>query len=329
MEPNEYVQLKRLVKDSGLLQKRPSRYIPRVGAIAAMLAASITILLMFDSLWAQLANAAFLAFIFVQLSFLGHDLGHKQVFRSSANNDRLGLFVTCLVGINRTWWVQKHNEHHSNPNNLGLDPDVDLPVIAFSEDDAMASSGIARLIIRHQAFLFYPLVCLEGVVLKVSGIQYMFRNRLRFPVAEPVIMAGHIAGYLGLVFLALPIWEGLLFIAVNHLLMGLYISSTFAPNHKGMLMLDGNSKLDFLRKQVLTARNVKPNPLNDYLYGGLNYQIEHHLFPGMPRSCLKQAREIVRPFCAQRSIEYYETGIVRSQTEILQFLHQVSAPLRA
>lgn len=328
-EPNEYAHLKKLVSEAGLLQRNPIRYIPRIGINMLMLLASIAVLLMVDNLWIQMANAAFLAFIFVQLSFLGHDLGHKQVFRSSRNNDRLGLFVSLLVGINRTWWVQKHNEHHSNPNNTGLDPDVNLPVIAFSEDDARGKNGIPRLIIRHQAFLFYPLVCLEGIVLKVSGIQHLTRNRVRFPVAEPVMMAGHIIGYLGLVFLSLPVLEGLLFIAVNQLLMGLYIGSTFAPNHKGMMVLDSSSKLDFLRKQVLTSRNVKPNLLNDYLYGGLNYQIEHHLFPGMPRNCLKRAREIVQPFCEQHSIQYHETGVVRSQREILQFLHHVSAPLRA
>ena len=121
----------------------------------------------------------------------------------------------------------------------------------------------------------------------------------------------------------------MLFIAVNQLLIGLYIGSTFAPNHKGMLMLDGKMKLDFLRRQVLTSRNVKSNPINDLVYGGLNYQIEHHLFPSMPRNRLKEAQEIVRPFCREHSISYYETGVIQSQREILQYLHHVSAPLRA
>ena len=121
-------------------------------------------------------------------------------------------------------------------------------------------------------------------------------------------MAGHIGVYTCLVFLSLPFWQGLLFIAVNQLLIGLYIGSTFAPNHKGMLMLDGKVKLDFLRRQVLTSRNVKSSHVNDLLYGGLNYQIEHHLFPSMPRHHLKEAQKIVRPFCGEYSISYYETG---------------------
>ena len=326
---NEYAQLKNLVRNAGLLEKNPGHYYVKLALNLGLLALSIAVLTLVDNVWIQLLNAVFLAFITVQLCFLGHDLGHEQVFRSVRNNDRLGLFVSFLVGINRTWWVEKHNQHHGNPNDLELDPDINLPLIAFSEDQALRMRGIPRLVVRHQALLFYPLLCLEGFVLKVSGILYVFSNRLKFPVAEPIIVAGHIVIYLGLVFLSLPAWQGLLFIAVNQFVIGLYIGSTFAPNHKGMLVLDGKAPLDFLRKQVLTSRNVKSSRLNDYLYGGLNYQIEHHLFPGMPRNRLKEAQEIVMPFCRDHSISYYETGIIHSQKEILQFLSHVSAPLRA
>ena len=327
--PNEYTQLKRLVKAAGLLEKNPGHYAIKMAVNLGLLALSVAVLMFVDTVWLQMLNAALLAFTIVQISYVGHDLGHKQVFRSSQNNDRLGLFVSFLIGINRTWWVEKHNEHHSNPNDLDMDPDIELPVVAFSEDQARGMRGIARLIVRYQAFLFYPLVSFEGFVLRFSGIRYMFGNRLMFPIAEPLMMAGHIGVYTGLVFLSLPVWQGLLFIAVNQLLIGLYIGSTFAPNHKGMLLLDGKTQLDFLRKQVLTARNVKSSPLNDLLYGGLNYQIEHHLFPSMPRNRLKEAQEIVRPFCEEHSISYHETGVVQSQREILQYLHHVSAPLRA
>ena len=329
LNPNEYAELKNLVKNAGLLEKNPGHYAVKLAVNLGLLALSVAVLTLVDSVWIQMLNAAFLAFIMVQLCFLGHDLGHKQVFRSSRNNDRLGLLVSFLIGVNRTWWVEKHNEHHSNPNDLGLDPDINLPLIAFSNDQARGMRGIPRLIVKYQAFLFYPLLCFEGFVLKVSSVQYMYGNKLKFPVAEPIMMAGHIAIYTGLVFLSLPVWQGLLFVAVNQLLIGLYIGSTFAPNHKGMLILDGDTPLDFLRKQVLTARNVKSSRLNDFLYGGLNYQIEHHLFPSMPRNRLKNAQKIVMPFCRERSISYYETGIVDSQREILQCLHHVSAPLRA
>ncbi len=109
----------------------------------------------------------------------------------------------------------------------------------------------------------------------------------------------------------------------------IYMATVFAPNHKGMLQVDGDEKLDFLRAQVLTSRNIHPNPLTDYWFGSLNYQVEHHLFPSMPRSSVPRAHEIVKEYCAEIGVEYYETSFVRSYRELLEFLHEVGAPLRS
>ena len=325
---DNYAQLKNTIRTAGLLDKNPTRYIGKISALTILAAVSIAILIITDNLWVQIANAALLAFTTVQLCFLGHDAGHQQVFRTTRNNDRLGLMVSLLVGVNRTWWVDKHNEHHGNPNDVDADPDVNLPLIAFSPQQALDSSGIKALVIRHQAVLFYPLTCLESFVLKASGFPRLLRRDVKYRLAEPGVMIGHIALYLGLIFWCLPVLEGLVFLTVHHVLTGLYVSSTFAPNHKGMLLTDASSKIDFLSQQVLTSRNVRPSPMNDTLYGGLNYQIEHHLFPTMPRHNLGKARPIIMDFCRRNGIAYYETGLVQSHREILQYLHQVSAPLR-
>ena len=325
---DNYAQLKDTIRQAGLLDKNPTRYIGKILAAAILMAVSIAILIVTDNIWIQIGNAALLAFTTVQLCFLGHDAGHQQVFKKTRHNDRLGLVVSLLVGVNRTWWVDKHNEHHGNPNDVDADPDVNLPLIAFSPQQAQASTGIAALIIRHQAALFYPLTCLESFVLKVSGIPRLLRRDVKYKVAEPTVMITHIALYAGLVFWCLPGWEGLVFLAVHHVLTGLYVSATFAPNHKGMLLTDASTRIDFLSQQVLTSRNVRPSPMNDMLYGGLNYQIEHHLFPTMPRYNLGKARPIIMDFCRRNGIAYYETGIIRSHREILQYLHEVSAPLR-
>jgi fatty acid desaturase len=82
------------------------------------------------------------------------------------------------------------------------------------------------------------------------------------------------------------------------------------------------------RRQVITARNVYAHPWNDFWYGGLNYQIEHHLFPSMPRNNLKKAQKVVKAFCQEHEISYYETSVARSYKEILSFLHGIGTPLR-
>ena len=172
VEPNEFAQLKRLVKGAGLLEKRPGHYAVKFAVNLSLLVLSVAVLTLVDGVWLQMLNAALLAFIIVQMSFLGHDLGHKQVFRSSRNNDTLGLFVSFLIGINLTWWVEKHNEHHSNPNDLDMDPDIELPVVAFSEDQARGMKGVARLIVRHQGLSFLSAGLFRGIRAQV----------LRYPV---------------------------------------------------------------------------------------------------------------------------------------------------
>ena len=93
-------------------------------------------------------------------------------------------------------------------------------------------------------------------------------------------------------------------------------------------MMDGNEEMGFLRRQVLTSRNIKGNLFTDFWYGGLNYQIEHHLFPSMPRNKLGEFQKIAKAFCKEHSIRYHETGIFQSHKEILQSLHEESSPLR-
>jgi fatty acid desaturase len=122
--------------------------------------------------------------------------------------------------------------------------------------------------------------------------------------------------------------RAVLFVLIHHALAGLYLGWVFAPNHIGMRILEADSRMDFLRRQVLTTRNVRPHPLIDFWYGGLNYQIEHHLFPNMPRNQLRRARDLVKGFCAAQGIPYYETGVFRSCSDVLKNLHEVSAQLR-
>lgn len=327
---SEYAELKQLVKEQGLLDKQPGYCARMVVVTFSLLALAVAVLVLADSLWLRLLDAAALAFVFTQISFIGHDAGHQQFCRSAGRNDIILLGVSFLMGLDRTWWVEKHIRHHRNPNYLDLDPDISVSVLAFTEERALDKRGFSRFIVRYQAFFFFPILCLASLSFVFAGIHFLLtRGRAKYPVAEPLAVGAHLSTYLGLLFYLLEPWQAAVFIGVHQSLQGLYMGSVFAPNHKGMPVLEAGSQLDFLRKQVLTARNVKPNPVSDFCYGGLNYQIEHHLFPSMARNKLWQARKIVKEFCRARSIPYHETGVLRSQQEILGYLHRVSAPLRS
>lgn len=323
------MQLRRAIAAKGLLERQYRYYAIKIAGSLAMLALGIAIIALVDALWVQMLNAVFLAIVFAQFGFIGHDSGHRQIFRSARNNDLVMLLAGLVTGMAPSWWQDKHNTHHRNPNQLGYDGDIEVSVFAFTEEQALETRGPLRFLVKYQAFFFYPMLLLTSLSLLGGSAAYLARReRVRYPIPEIAAVAGGIGIYLAVLFLFLPPWQAALFIIVHRALTGLYMGSVFAPNHKGMPILDPHAKLDYLRQQVLTARDVLPNPVIDFAYGGLNYQIEHHLFPNMPRNQLKQARQTVKAFCQQQNIPYHETGFWQSQKEILTYMHQVSAPLR-
>jgi fatty acid desaturase len=325
-----YSELRQIIKEQGLLERQPRRALARLLIIDTLLVVSVALLLAVHLFWFQILNALLLAFVTTQLGFNGHDAGHRQSFGSTRVNDVIGLIHGNLgIGMSFSWWLDKHNRHHSHPNELDTDPDIDIPLLCFTADDAAQRRGALRLIAGYQAWLFIPLLSLVGLDLQRSSIAWLLSGKARHPKTEALLLLGHLVGYLALVFVALPWWQGLIFILIHQLASGLYLGSVFAPNHKGMLITERSERLDFLPRQVLTARNVYGNPIIDMWYGGLNYQIEHHLFPTMPRGHLCAARRIIKAYCEQSALTYHETGMARSYAEILDYLHEVGAPARA
>jgi fatty acid desaturase len=241
----------------------------------------------------------------------------------------VSLGVIFLIGLSRSWWVTKHNQHHDTPNDLALDPHTLLPLMAFSPESAIAKPPFLKRMVVYQAFYYPPLLLLEGLGIRLASAMFLSTPRqVKYPVVEPLLMVVHFALYLGLLFTFLSPLQVLGFFAVHQSLFGLYYGLIFAPNHKGMLIIDADNDMDFLHTQVLTTRNVKASIVTDFMYGGLNHQIEHHLFPSMPRNKLGEAGKIVKAFCEAHDISYHETGTLRSYREILVSLHEAGAPLR-
>ena len=181
-----------------------------------MLGASLTTLVTIDHLGIQLLNAVFLGFVFSQISFLGHDAGHYQIARSSRNNELVGLLVNFLVAMDLSWWVDKHNRHHANPNQMEMDADIEVSVLAFTEEQALNKPRLLRPIIRYQAFLFFPVLLLSSLSLRFGGVSYLIRGRdAKYPVIEPVLLFSHGAMYLVGLYLVLGLWQGALFLLIH------------------------------------------------------------------------------------------------------------------
>jgi len=326
---HDYAELSRVIRGAGLLRRRYGYYAVRISLNILAFAGGWVGFVYLGNSWWQLFLAAFFAVMFAQLSFIGHDAGHRQIFRNQQINNLVGVCHGGLVGLSYGWWIDQHNRHHANPNHEVDDPDLDIQVLAFTEGQGHAKRGFLRWMAKHQALLFFPLLLLEGLSLHASSVRTLYRKGLWANKVEAGLLAGHFAGYFAAVFLVLSPLTAVVFIVVHQCLWGLYMGCSFAPGHKGMAVLSKGHSLDFLRKQVLTSRNVRGGRWVDFVLGGLNYQIEHHLFPNMPRPNLRRAQPIVRDYCAALGIEYVDCGFLQTYGHVLSHLHAVSAPLRA
>ena len=321
---SDFAELNRRINAAGLLERRPGYYALRLGLVAAAYVGGWVAFFAIGASWWTLLVAVFLAVVFAQVALVAHDLAHRQVFRTNRPSARAGLVAGNLgIGMSYGHWMSKHTKHHANPNHDDLDPDVGPGVLVWSREAARDRGFLTR----HQAFFFVPLLTLLGISLKRDSVRALRDGTVKRRRLEGALLAVHLVGYAAVLLLVLSPLQALAFFVVHQALFGVYLGLTFAPNHKGMPHPDGTE--DFLRKQVLTSRNVRGGLLVDAALGGLNHQIEHHLFPAMPTPNLRKAQPIVQAYCAELGVPYEITGLVDSYAQALRHLHEVGADLRA
>jgi fatty acid desaturase len=332
-----FAPLLRTVREQGLLAARTGWYVRAIAFNLLAVAAIVTGVVLTGPSWQVLWFAPLLALASARSAFIGHDACHSQIARNRRVSGLIGLVHgNLLLGMSRQWWNDKHNRHHANPNHLEKDPDVAADVLVWTRGQAEGRSGIRRWITRYQAWLFFPLTTLEGFALKAAGFAAVLSNprgdrRSRGArVVEASTLTLHLAAYLTLLLTSMTPLQALAFVLIHQMLFGLHLGMAFAPNHKGMEMPDGTLGREWghLHRQVLTSRNVKGNLVTDWLLGGLNYQIEHHLFPSMPRPHLKRAQPLVRDYCLRLGVPYTETSAAESYRQALSHMHQVGAAAR-
>jgi fatty acid desaturase len=311
----------------GLLDRRPGYYRVKITLTILAFFAGWALFVIAGNSWATLAVAPLLGIMFTQLGFIGHDAGHNQVFCTRRRNRMLGLTVgNALIGLSFGWWVPKHNAHHAHPNEMGRDPDIgEGYALASSDAQGNELGPLALWLARWQAPLFFPLMLLRSGGMHVLGIQRLLRRRDHAAAVEAALIVLHAALYLAVVLWVLSPLKALAFIAIQQAVFSVYLGISFAPNHKGMPIIDSATTAGFARRQVVTARNITGGPLTTFMLGGLNRQIEHHLFPSMPRPNLRRVQSLVRDFCAAADLGYREENFVDSFRQIVHHLSDAGA----
>ncbi|MFD6431209.1 fatty acid desaturase family protein [Streptomyces venezuelae] len=327
---SDFAPLLRTVKERGLLNRRTGWYARAIAVNAVGLIAVGVGMFLLGTSWWVLLLAPMLSILCARTAFIGHDAGHSQITADRSTSRAIGLVHgNLLLGMSSAWWNDKHNRHHANPNHIDKDPDVAANVLVWTSRQAKVRVGFRRWLTRNQSWLFFPLTLLQGVAMKIYGFQDLRRQAPRERVVEGLLLVAHLVGYVTLLLTAMPLGHAIAFAAIHQALFGLHLGLAFAPNHKGMEMPDPNGeRWGHLRRQVLTSRNIRGGPVTDWFLGGLNYQIEHHLFPSMPRPHLRLAQPVVRAHCAAVGMSYTEAGFVDSYRQVLRHMYEVGEPLR-
>ena len=266
-----------------------------------------------------------LAFLSVQAGFIAHEAGHGAITRNRRVAELVGqVFHTLLTGLCYSYFSHIHRQHHPHCNERARDPDMQSEFFSMYAQSAAKKRGLGALISRHQAVLIWLLVSLQGLTFKLDSLQHLWRNP-RTTRIDQVVLALHALLWLVPPALVLGLGDALLNYALMTWLIGPYTGAIFLVNHIGTRVIEPDEELPFFLQEIAVTRNLGTSRLQDFLFGGLNNHIEHHVFPSMPTARLSVARRITREFCRRHGIEYREMSWFDAARQVTQHFRATSA----
>jgi fatty acid desaturase len=343
-----YRELRRKMVTMGLFKASIPFYIYKTLSTYAVLATSIFLVVKSTSFFGHFMAAIVLGLFWQQTGWLAHDYLHHQVFKRRLYGDLAGLIIGNLSqGFSVQWWKSKHNSHHAVPNLLASvpgacdgDPDIDtMPYLAWTLKMAEIAkeSPMGRFLVKIQALTYFPLLLFARLAWAHQSWVFVYggagqhsvtganidRQHIQYPVIEKTFLVLH---YVGLCYIMsfMPLTHAIMYFLVAQMSCGLFLAIVFGLGHNGMAVYPADSRPDFWKLQVTTTRNVKNNFFVEWFFGGLQYQVDHHLFPSLPRNNLGKAHALVESFCKEHNVQYHETNIWDGTVEVLSHLSAVS-----
>lgn len=291
-------------------------------------------------------------------------LHHQVFPTKRQYGDYAGIFWGNLMqGYSMQWWKNKHNGHHAVPNlhnstakSQDGDPDIDtMPLLAWSlkqaqsyrqlSQDGQSDSKTTKFLIQHQAYFYFPILLLARLSWLNESFKMAFglgassanaklereTKGLQYPIAEPLAIILHYL-WVAIVSTGYGTWSivySMAFFLTSTCSCGFLLAIVFGLGHNGMATYDADKRPDFWKLQVTTTRNIIgghgfPQAFVDWFCGGLQYQVDHHLFPGLPRHNLKKCHALVKSFCQEWNVQYHEADLVDGTMEVLHHLSKVS-----
>lgn len=297
--------------------------------------------LIFTNTWAGiLIGSCTIGAFWGQLAFIGHDVGHTCVHDSRWSDSIVGFVVNSFLGIGVSHWVDNHNAHHCVVNSSDCDPEVQfMPFIAPSALHfehtrkgmtrlERALSYISKTLVSYQHWSFIPL-------LLFARYKFYFQSLGHLAIGRKVYINWYFELFAELFFLSwvtlmtlqLPTWQmRVAWVVLSHasdFILYLQTVITHFPRE-----ISPGVKTEWIESQAVGTLNWFSPPELDWYHGGLQWQIEHHLFPRIPRHNLREASKIVRPVLKELGIEYHSPTFIGAIVETFESLKVVALEAR-
>ncbi|KAG0495106.1 hypothetical protein HPP92_006100 [Vanilla planifolia] len=294
--------------------------------MAALFSAAVYLVIGATSTWAHLAAGGIMGFLWIQSGWVGHDSGHYNIMLSPSLN-RFAQIVTgnCLTGISIGWWKRNHNAHHVACNSLDYDPDLQhIPLFAVSSkfftsltsyfyEKKLTFDSLSRFLISYQHFTFYPVMCFARFNLFSQSV-ILLLSKKKVPGRWQEIV-GVILFWLWYPYLVsfLPSWEErTMFVIASFVVTGLQ-HVQFCLSHFSSTVYVGQPQgNDWFEKQTMGTLDIACSPWMDWFHGGLQFQVEHHLFPRLPRCHLRKIAPLVKELCKKHKLQYSSVGFLEA-----------------
>ena len=316
-------------------------YAFKVASNAGILATAIAVIVVLNGMLGAVLGGIILALFWQQCGWLAHDFLHHQVFTNRMYNNLAGLGIGNIwQGFSTSWWKMKHNHHHAVPNvvqtQAGGDPDIlTMPLLLWSEKiiegDSEELKDLPRFLIRHQKFFYVPLLAAARLSWLLQSILFQFEpvhqfvGGLPMKIAEILTIAIHYVAVIYITLLLETAASRVVFLLICQSLGGLFIAVVFTVGHNAMDIFTSEEmkNTDFVRLQVRSTRDITPTVFNTWFSGGLAYQVEHHIWPTLPRHSFPLASKILKRFCAKYNIPYTVEGLIKGNWAVCKLLSDV------
>eukprot|EP00750_Incisomonas_marina_P002970 INCI12792.3.p1 GENE.INCI12792.3~~INCI12792.3.p1 ORF type:complete len:552 (+),score=83.29 INCI12792.3:237-1658(+) len=339
----EHRALRQQLLERNMFETSRWYYVRKIAILVVLFTTAIYLTVVAEQ---RFLGACLLGVFWQQLAFIGHDVGHNAISHLREADLFWGAaFGNLTGGISLAWWKRSHNVHHIVCNSVENDPDIQhIPIFAVTQKMFKRffstyhrkffemDNFVARFLVGHQHLTFYPVMAFARFNLYLqSWLLLLSSEAVPQRKLEMVSLFGF-AVWLTALCASMPSWPvALMFLFVSHSIAGILhvqicLSHFYMDTYHGRAYNDDSD--EWFTMQLKTTMNVSCPRWMDWFHGGLQFQIEHHLWPRLPRHNLREAQKLVIPFCKKHGIRYYAPGFIRGNIELVRELKRVADDCR-